>query len=793
MSKQLSKPREFLRRQRWYRFFRAITLMILISSAFMIGIVAGLFAAVSKVLPKGEDLADIRPPVPTRILASDGSLLAKVYYQENREMVPFNSMGNMINATLDIEDIRFYSHPGIDPIGIARAMVKNIASGDTKEGASTVTQQLARNLYLSREKKLTRKLSEMIIALELERRYSKQEILETYLNQVYYGANTYGLQSWGVQMAAKNYFGKDVGQLTIGEAALLAGLPKNPRDYSPYRHRKAALQRRKLVLNSMLANGHIGPDEYKQAVNEPLKLVPQIKLDLSADWHAPYFVRYILTRELKKIFGQDWEQYTYHYGITIHTSLDPRMQKVAEDTVTRGIEKNKFRRIDDGAMIAIDPQTGFIKALVGGTDYRKDQFDIITQGRRQPGSAFKPFNYTTALIHGYTPDTTVFDRPGRYPSGTGQYWKPKNSDGRYRGAMPLKRALWLSRNAAAASVAYDVGMNNIIDTAHRMGIKYKLDPYLSTSLGASVVVPLEICSAYGTLANGGVLNPPTGIQRITTPDGEVLYEYHPLPQRSLPTTVANTMQEMMRGVIERGTARAARCPFPASGKTGTTNSYKDAWFIGYTDDLVAAVWVGNRDNQPMNRTYGGTVPAPIWHDFMIVAQPIMAAEHQDRASELARANSLPELTGLDTTPTPYILKITDGQRDAQAAREARENAQIDEQPVSPRNTYKVTVCQDSGVRATRWCPETMVVTYVKGRLPAPPSGYCTIHTGPDAIPLAGNEDETRPRSNNRSSQRGVVISICAETGKIATDKCPVVLRRRFVSNAPIETCPLHGE
>ncbi|HEX2950312.1 MAG TPA: transglycosylase domain-containing protein, partial [Armatimonadota bacterium] len=277
MKEYSRKDRDFVRRKRWYRFFRAITLLGFIMMALGAGFISGLFASVAKVLPKGEALSDIRPPAPTRVLASDGSLLAKVY-SENREIVPFNRMKYMPSATLAIEDIRFMDHPGIDPRGIIRALFKNIASGDSKEGASTITQQLARNLYLSREKKITRKLQEMVLALELERRYSKQEILETYLNQVYYGANRYGVQSWGVQMAAQNYFGKNVDQLDLAECALLAGLPKNPRDYNPYRYQAAAMKRRELVLSNMLEYHLINEQQYEEANNEPIKLAPEKKL-----------------------------------------------------------------------------------------------------------------------------------------------------------------------------------------------------------------------------------------------------------------------------------------------------------------------------------------------------------------------------------------------------------------------------------------------------------------------------------------------------------------------------------
>ncbi len=766
-------------RRRWFRACRAATILIFLGASLACGLVAGLFAAVSGVLPSGEALADIRPPTPTRVLAIDGSLLGKVYLpDQNRELVPITEMGHMVNATLAIEDIRFFSHPGIDLRGIARAMMKNLAARDSKEGASTITQQLARNLYLSREKKLTRKLQEIVLALELERRYAKEEILETYLNQVYYGANTHGLQSWGVQVAAQNYFGKEAKALSIAEAALLAGLPKNPRDYNPYRSLEAARARRNTVLRIMRANGFISRHDYEAARQSPITLIPQQPLSKMADFHAPYFVRHILVAELKRIFGQDANRYIYHYGVDIYTSLDPRMQKVAEEVVERKVRENQFRHIDDGALVALDPMTGQIKAMVGGTNFTKDQFNIVTQGLRQPGSSFKPFVYTTALLRGYTPETIVADVRRSYPSGSGKPWTPKNSDGRYRGKMPLKRALWLSRNAAAVGVAADVGIKQVIEVAHTMGIKHRLDPYLPTALGASVVSPLEICSGYGTLANGGIHHLPSGILRVTTPEGSVLYEYRPRPRRAIPTQIADTMQEIMQGVIERGTGRAARCPFPASGKTGTTNSFRDAWFIGYTEDLVAAVWVGNRHNQAMSRTFGGTVPAPIWHDFMMVAQPLMAAEHKEHQAELARINNLPDGPNHETGYSSLLApKDPEKLDDAKAA--------VPTGPTNPREGYTVTLCQQSGQRANSWCPEKVVITYTKGRAPSPPSTTCTVHTRAADIPEADTEASA-------PSGSGLVLSICAETGKIATEKCPIILQRRYRKDAPTETCPLHG-
>jgi len=777
MSKHTISRTAYRYRQWWFRLCRALAILIFLGAALIVGLVGGLFASVARSLPQGEALANIRPPTPTRILANDGTLLARVYLpDQNREVVPLSRMGRMINATIAIEDVRFYEHPGIDLRGILRALVKNVSSGDTKEGASTITQQLARNLFLSRERKIERKLREAILALELERRYSKDEILETYLNQVLYGSNRYGVQSWGAQMAARNYFGKNVENLSLAEAALLAGLPKNPRDYSPYRHPQRALQRRNLVLFIMLKNDLISQADYQKAKAEPLKLAPEKRLELTANYYAPYFVRNVLTVEMRRIFGQDANNLIYHYGVDIFTSLDPRMQKVAEQTVTEQVNRNRYRRLSDGALISIDPQTGFIKALVGGIDYQKDQYDIVTQGHRQPGSAFKPFVYTTALMNGFTPTTIVHDSPHSFPSGYGKFWSPKNSDGRYMGAIQLRMALWLSRNCAAAEVASKVGIKTVIPVAYRMGIKYPLEPNLSTALGASVVVPLEICSGYGTLANHGIHHEPTSIKRVATQDGEVLYEYHPNPERAIPANVADNMKEIMRGVIERGTGRAARCPFPASGKTGTTNSYRDAWFIGYTDDLVTAVWVGNRNNQEMNHTFGATVPAPIWRQFMLVAEPIMAAEHKQQARDLALINNVPEA----------VVPLPEEDTSAQNQDVPTEPVAATPPPTTPvpaGREYTVAICADTGELANQYCPEKVMVTYVKGSGEEPPSEICSLHTGPDSVPSADGSD---------NDQGGVLISICAETGKIATDKCPTVLLRRFKNNAPTETCPLHG-
>ena len=738
------------------------------------GVLGGLFAAVRNGLPSSSGLSDIRTASPTRILAVDGTLLAK-FYDENREPIAYKKMGqNIINATLAIEDIRFFSHKGIDPRGIVRAGYKNIRAGDSKEGASTITQQLARNLYLSNEKSVSRKLKEIILAIEMEQRFSKEEILEAYLNQILYGWNTHSVRSYGIQMAAQNYFNKDAADLSIAEAALLAGLPKNPSGYNPYRFPDRALARRNLVLANMRYYGYIDQAKYEASRDLPLELAPEKHLQLLADMHAPYFVRYVLVNELQQIFGQNAQLLTYQFGVDIYTSLDPRMQKQAEEEVADQVKANRSRKIDEGALIAIDPKNGLIKAMVGGTDYRIDQYNIVTQGHRQPGSSFKPFVYTTALLHGYKPETAVRDRAVKYPAGGGKTWTPRNSDGRYRGTMQLQRALWASRNAVAVNVAADVTIEAVIDIAHRMGIKSKLDPVLPTAIGASVVTPLEICSAYCPLANSGIHYQPSAIIRVTSSGGDVLYDHTPKPERVIPIEIADTMKKMMRGTIERGTATRAmgRLPFKASGKTGTTNSYRDAWFIGYTDDLVTAVWVGNRNNSPMNRTFGSTVPVPIWRNFMLVAHPIMADEHLKSKESLLELNNIPDLTDIDRSLSPYIEK---GAKTI-GTNQTRRTASVDNP--GARDPSVVRICQQSQLRATSYCPQTVAMRYSGGR--TPPTQYCTIHK------------RSASNTNTRDNTQGVLMSICADSHKIATGNCPHVIRKRMTPDeAPTETCSLH--
>ena len=637
-------------RAKFYFFCRNLSIFILFIFAFGVGVAANVWLSVKNTLPEESKLSDINPPSPTRVFASDGSLLGRVY-RENREIIKLSDMGLVVNATLAVEDIRFYSHGGFDTIGILRALAKNVSTMSAKEGASTITQQLARNLYLSNEKALTRKLQEIAIALELEKRYSKEEILETYLNQIYYGSNPNRLRSYGVKTASETYFGVEPAKLTLSQAALIAGIPKNPGGYDPYKWPERAKLRRDTVLVTMYKNGVISSADYTAAVNEPLGVMnPPMKSDSTLQSPTPYYMDYVLLKELPDLFNGDKEYadtMIYDVGVDIYTTLDPRLQKTADDVVQKRIAANRGRRITDGALVTIDAKTGAIKAMVGGIDYKSNQYNIVTQGKRQPGSSFKPIIYTTALLRGYTDRTIVEDNPLKIGN-----WSPKNS-GSYSGFITLSSAIQNSKNVVAVRVAQDIGMEDVILVAKAMGIESTINPYLSSALGASEVTPLELCGAYTVLANKGVKNEVYSIAAIAKGD-RIIYEQKKTPERIIPVSIAEMMTKMLTNAVNRGTGTGARSAFSVAGKTGTTNSHRDAWFVGYTKDLVTAVWVGNRDNSRMAGTFGGTVPAPIWRQYMAVAQPIIAAEHKRDEDQLNRLNNVKDGTKLNRTPSHYI-------------------------------------------------------------------------------------------------------------------------------------------
>lgn len=571
------------------------------------GLLVGVTVAVSQRLPSVDALYQ-EPSEATRIYSADGQLIASLY-RENRNSIPLSQVPRLLErAVIDTEDADFYHHHGFSLRGILRAGVRNVQEGAYAEGGSTITQQLARNLFLTSEKSFTRKIAEILLAIQIERRLTKDEILERYLNQVYFGEGAYG-----VETAAEVYFGKRAQDLTLPQCALLAGLIRAPSYYSPYEHPARARVRMAEVLQRMVEMGDITPQEKATALAAPLNLVERRNAGL-VGIRAPYFVSYILPTLLKR-YGEDA---VYTGGLRVYTTLDLRLQEAAQAAVRQGIDEalRQHLNVHQGALVALDPRTGYIRAMVGGYDFRTSQFNRAWQAHRQPGSAFKPFTYTVALMRGIPPTHLLLDAPIEFTLPDGKVWAPQNYDKQWHGLITMRYALEHSINVASVRLEQEVGPGAVVALAHRMGITSPLQPNLSLTLGSSDVTLLEMVSAYGVFATEGIRAEPVAILKVTDRRGKVLEEHTPDRHVVLSPEVAYLMTDLLKGVVERGTGTAANIGIPEAGKTGTTDDYRNAWFIGFTPSLVAGVWVGNDDDSPMNRVVGGSVPARIWASFM---------------------------------------------------------------------------------------------------------------------------------------------------------------------------------
>ena len=529
----------------------------------------------------------------------------------------------LVKAILAMEDERFYSHHGVDPIGVLRAMWVNLRSLRFQQGGSTLTQQLVKNFFLTDERTMSRKIPEAVMALIAERKYSKDTILENYLNEIYLGQR--GSQGiFGVWEAAQFYFSKPLSDLTVGETALLAGLIPAPNRLSPYRSAEAATRRRNVVLTKMLDDRIITHRQYDSALRE--KLPQRALVKVTND--APFYVDY-LRRELEENYSN--AELTKE-GLRIFSSLDLNLQRLAERSLVEGLKKLEAahpalrRKSEDsleGAIVVLRPQTGEIKAMVGGRNYAKSQFNRVFQARRQPGSVFKPFVYLAALMYGgqsgvkYTPDTIINDSQFTW-SYDGRDWQPSNYNNEYFGAVTFRRALESSLNSATSRVAQDVGIRRVREVARRLGIQSPLPAVPSLALGAAEVTPLEVAVAFSTLANGGVRSRPLAVRNVMDSNSQLLEKRDVRNEQVISPQLAYMMNELLKGVLDRGTAVAARrlgFTRPAAGKTGTTNDYKDAWFVGYTPDLLAVVWVGFDGPSKLNLS-GAEAALPIWTDFM---------------------------------------------------------------------------------------------------------------------------------------------------------------------------------
>ncbi|MEE8638726.1 MAG: PBP1A family penicillin-binding protein [Candidatus Margulisiibacteriota bacterium] len=577
---------------------------------------AGLFLQILNQLPDVETINSYLPSETTLIFSADGKVLARLHREENRQVIPLSKISIQVQrAVIATEDPRFYSHHGLDFYGIFRAGIKNLIYGRIVEGGSSITQQLARNLFLTRKKTLTRKFAELILALQIERRYTKEEILELYLNQVYFGHNAYGIES-----AANLYFGKRAAELDLAESAMLAGLVRGPELYSPYRNFKGAKLRQIHALNMLLEANLASEREAKFAALKTLEFSPK-NLKRYGEV-APYFISHILQEVLSK-YG---EELVYHGGLRVFTTLDTSMQSAAEEVVTKfvTIEGEKYN-FSQAALVSLDPRTGYIKALIGGVDYYESKFNRATQAKRQPGSAFKPFVYAAAMEQGISPGTILMDTPTTFevfpneewnPDGT---WFPKNFDEKFRGAVTLRYALVKSLNVPSVKLLERVGIPSAIDVARRMGIKSQLEPGLALTLGVSEVSLLELTSAYGVFANSGIRVEPTAITKIENRDRVTLYKHSIKEKRAIDTNTAAVMIDLMKGVLARGTGVRGRISRPAAAKTGTSEKFRDAWFVGFVPQLVTGVWVGNDNNASMEGVAEVAVCPRIWKEYNQIA------------------------------------------------------------------------------------------------------------------------------------------------------------------------------
>ena len=663
-------------RGRWKRLF-ALTFLLLLT-VVAVASVWGFFLvrSIAANLPGVDKIADIRSGQPTTVVSSDGTVLATLQTQYRRPVGLSAISPALIDATIATEDSRFYEHNGVDGRGIARALLGNLKAGDPNaQGASTITQQLARNLFLTTQKTYRRKIEELLLARKIEESYSKSQILEAYLNTIYYGSGAYGIEA-----ASRTYFGKSAKDLTLGEAALLAGVPQRPTAFAPNVHRDAALKRRSEVLSRMVATGKITEQQRTQAEAAKLR-IRRKTLSSGNAWKAPYFVSEVL-EQLKAQYG---EEFVYS-GVRIETTLNWKIQQAAERALQNALTSGR-RGPNTGCLVSLDPHNGYVRALVGGPDFHKDQFDAAVKGTRQPGSSFKPILYATAF------DRSICDLNTQYRDEKLEYdnhpgiWRVHNYESGYRGQTTVLDAVRHSINTIAVKVNEATGPENVVEVAKSLGIATPLQPDLPLALGASAVHPIEICSAYSSFANNGERYDPTFIVRIVAGrDQEVLRDDSAIRHhdRVLKPTTIDEINVALREVVTSGTGRAAAAIPDARGKTGTTSNHLDAWFVGYTSDLTTAVWVariGSRTRQladdgkpmvlakyaPMAGGTGGVLCAPIWRNFMEAASPVQQAvnsAHGVAVGPLKAPDTATMLTQLRDDARKAALAKAQAERDA---------------------------------------------------------------------------------------------------------------------------------
>jgi len=604
--------------------WNALILVFLLIILLVIGAGTAFYFVLVFDLPRLTTLKDYQPPIISEVYADDDVLIGE-FFLERRTVLPLSQMPRLlIKAFVAAEDARFFEHRGIDYWRVLGAAFRNIEAFDVVQGGSTITQQIAKSFFLTPERSFTRKVKEAILAQRIEHYLTKNEILYLYLNQIYLGEGAFG-----VGAAAKTYFGKPVQNLTLAECAILAGLPPAPNNLSPLRHPKKARDRQIYVLNRMVERKMITLEQAKKAGAEEIRLRPRGPKGYN---EAPYVLEQVRMYVEEK-YGKDR---LYRGGLKIYTTLNARLQQAAQKAVRKGLEdfearegKGKGQDQVQGALVALDPQTGYILAMVGGRDFSSSQFNRATQARRQAGSAFKPIVYAAALDKGFTPATIIVDEPFSYIDVPGKEpWEPQNFDREFWGPITFRKALTFSRNVATVKIAQAIGVEYLIEYSKNLGIQSKLEPNLSLALGSANVTLLELTKAFGVFAAQGYRAEPFLITRILDKDGNLLEEVEPSAVEIISPQTSYLITSLMQSVIQEGTGQKAQAlGRPAAGKTGTTNDTRDAWFIGFTPQrLVAGAWIGYDIEKPLGTHETGAVAAlPIWLEFMkeaVAGEPI---------------------------------------------------------------------------------------------------------------------------------------------------------------------------
>lgn len=766
MSEQ-RRPRR-RRKVRKINYMRLLLVFGLFIFMIFIGSALGFILYSAKGMPAWNPTA-LQPNLPSFLYDKDDNEVTKIYV-ENRVPIQFEKVpDNVKSAFLAIEDVRFYEHNGLDAKRILGAFVADVKAGYKAQGASTITQQLVKRAFLTPDKTVKRKIQEAMLSIQIERKFTKNEIFEMYLNQIYFGEGAYGLQS-----AAQVYFGKDAEKLNLQEAALLASLPKAPNTYDPYKDIAAATRRRNIVLDNMAKYGFITGAQAETAKTQDVVLTGTKAKELGT-YKYPYFVDYITELLIAK-YGEDK---VYKGGLKVHTTLDPKIQTAAEEVLSSSKYFPKAKYDDKGlvqpqaAVVVLDPHTGFIKSIVGGRDHtQKRQFNRATDAVRQPGSAFKPvIDYGPAIEKGKSPADVVDDIPTKF--GSHEF---KNYDGQFHGTVTYRKAIINSYNIPAVKILKETGVSKAISFARKLGITTlmdKEDENLSIGLGGLTkgVKPLELAGAYGAFANDGVWVEPTAITKIEDRDGNIIDEFKPKKTIAMKQTTAYIMTDMMESVVKYGTGTAASLGGrPVAGKTGTTSDYKDAWFAGYTPELTAVVWMGHDDPTPMRGITGGTYPARIWKAIMSKAlkgEPVKDFEKPKgivSATVCSVSGDKPgDLCPKDTLVTDIFAKGT--------------------VPSKICNVHVlVKVCAESDQLPTDKCPSVVTKAFVKGK---EPTQACTLHDG-SLVNQSGTPVCSDP-------QHGGIIYKALVPGPNQEGGCPpdMVKYQQFASGQePTANCPI---